>query len=217
MKGKLLRKLQAISMMNRLDVKNYLKRYTFFFALLFSTYAYSNQTNTNHIESIVLGSGCFWGAEKGYEQLSGVIDAVSGYSDGRGVQPNYRSITKYKNKFNKNNFAEVVKVTYNSNEIALEDIFIHYLESHDPTQLNRQGNDIGTQYRSIVLYSNNNQKLLIDRLLSEYQNLLDEAGYGKIQTSVKPLEKFYKAETYHQDYLKKPKWLLPRPLNRCGF
>ena len=138
MKGKLLRKLQAINMMNRLDVKNYLKRYTFFFALLFSTYAYSNQTNTNHIESIVLGSGCFWGAEKGYEQLSGVIDAVSGYSDGRGVQPNYRSITKYKNKFNKNNFAEVVQVTYNSNEIALEDIFIHYLESHDPTQLNNK-------------------------------------------------------------------------------
>ena len=203
MKGKLLRKLQAISMMNRLGVKNYLKRYTFFFALLFSTHAYSNQTNTNHIESIVLGSGCFWGAEKGYEQLPGVIDAVSGYSDGRGVQPNYRSITKYKNKFNKNNFAEVVQVTYNSNEIALEDIFIHYLESHDPTQLNRQGNDIGTQYRSIVLYSNNNQKLLINRLLSEYQNLLNEAEYGKIQTSVKPLEKFYKAETYHQDYLKK--------------
>ena len=110
--------------MNRLGVKNYLKRYTFFFTLLFSTHAYSNQTNTNHIESIVLGSGCFWGAEKGYEQLPGVIDAVSGYSDGRGVQPNYRSITKYKNKFNKNNFAEVVQVTYNSNEIALEDFFM---------------------------------------------------------------------------------------------
>ena len=98
--------------------------------------------HTSHLDTIVLGSGCFWGAEKGYESLAGVENAVSGYSDGYGIKPNYRSITKLKNKFNKNNFAEVVEVTYNKSEISLESLLHHFFESHDPTQLNRQGNDI---------------------------------------------------------------------------
>ena len=80
---------------------------------------------------------------------------------------------------------------------------IHYLESHDPTQFNRQGNDIGTQYRSIVLFSNNSQKQKILELIAEYQILLNEEGYGEIRTAVKPLKKFFKAENYHQDYIKK--------------
>jgi len=78
--------------------------------------------HTSHLDTIVLGSGCFWGAEKGYESLAGVENAVSGYSDGYGIKPNYRSITKLKNKFNKNNFAEVVEVTYNKSEISLESL-----------------------------------------------------------------------------------------------
>ena len=158
---------------------------------------------TSHLESIVLGSGCFWGAEKGYESIKGVENAVSGYSDGYGVKPNYRSITKLQNKFNKNNFAEVVKVTFNKSEISFETILQHYFESHDPTQLNRQGNDIGTQYRSIILYNNDSQKETIERVLKDYQALLTKAGYGEIQTSVKLLDKFYAAEEYHQDYIKK--------------
>ena len=162
-----------------------------------------NDKSTNHIEKIVLGSGCFWGAEKGYESLEGVIDAVSGYADGEGVKPNYREITKFTNKFNPNNHAEVVEVTFNKNLISLEDLMIHYLESHDPTQFNRQGNDIGTQYRSIVLFSDNSQKQKILELIAEYQILLNEEGYGEIRTAVKPLKKFFKAENYHQDYIKK--------------
>ena len=113
---------------------------------------------TVHSEKIVLGSGCFWGAEKGYESLPGVIDAVSGYADGKGVRATYREITKLKNKFNANNHAEVVEVTYNKNLISTEELLMHYFESHDPTQVNRQGNDIGTQYRSIILYSTEEQK-----------------------------------------------------------
>ena len=162
-----------------------------------------NDQSTNHIDKIVLGSGCFWGAEKGYEALEGVIDAVSGYADGEGVRPNYREITKFTNKFNPNNHAEVVEVTFNRNLISIEDLMIHYLESHDPTQFNRQGNDIGTQYRSIVLFSNNSQKQKILELIAEYQILLNEEGYGQIRTAVKPLKKFFKAENYHQDYIKK--------------
>ena len=149
---------------------------------------------TVHSEKIVLGSGCFWGAEKGYESLSGVIDAVSGYADGKGVQATYREITKLKNKFNANNHAEVVEVTYNKNLISTEALLMHYFESHDPTQLNRQGNDIGTQYRSIILYSTEEQKEIIDEVLATFQELLSTAGYGSITTLVKPIKNFYKAE-----------------------
>ena len=158
---------------------------------------------TVHSEKIVLGSGCFWGAEKGYESLPGVIDAVSGYADGKGVRATYREITKLKNKFNDNNHAEVVEVTYNKNIISTEQLLMHYFESHDPTQLNRQGNDIGTQYRSIILYSTEDQKKVIDRVLQTFQELLSAAGYGSIATLVKPIRKFYKAEKYHQDYIAK--------------
>ena len=158
---------------------------------------------TVHSEKIVLGSGCFWGAEKGYESLPGVIDAVSGYADGKGVRATYREITKLKNKFNSNNHAEVVEVTYNKNVISTEELLMHYFESHDPTQLNRQGNDIGTQYRSIILYSTEEQKEIIDEVLATFQELLSTAGYGPITTLVKPIKNFYKAEKYHQDYIAK--------------
>ena len=158
---------------------------------------------TVNSEKIILGSGCFWGAEKGYESLPGVIDAVSGYADGDGVRPTYREITKLRNKFNPNNHAEVVEVTYNKNVISTEALLIHYFESHDPTQINRQGNDIGTQYRSIILYSNEQQREAIETINSQYQELLSDAGYGAIATEIKSITKFYKAEKYHQDYIKK--------------
>ena len=168
--------------------------------LSFSLAAETNQS-TSHLEKIVLGSGCFWGAEKGYEALPGVVDAVSGYADGYGVLPSYREITKFINKFNANNHAEVVEVTYNKNIISTEELLEHYFESHDPTLVNQQGNDIGTQYRSIVLYTNKEQQRIVNSLISEYQKLLSSSGYGQIATVVKSLDKFYKAENYHQDYI----------------
>ena len=170
--------------------------------LSFSLAAESNQS-TSHLERIVLGSGCFWGAEKGYEALPGVVDAVSGYADGYGIRPSYREITKFINKFNPNNHAEVVEVTYNKNIITTEKLLQHYFESHDPTLLNQQGNDIGTQYRSIVLYTTKQQQRVIENLISEYQQLLSNSGYGQIATIVKSLDEFYKAENYHQDYITK--------------
>ena len=175
---------------------------SFFVLINFSLLA-NDATATLHVEKVVLGSGCFWGAEKGYEALPGVMNAVSGYADGEGVRPSYREITKFKNKFNPQNHAEVVEVTFNKNLISLEELIIHYLESHDPTQLNRQGNDIGTQYRSVILYTENSQKEVIDRLISQYQVLLNQSGYDQIKTSIKPLQEFFKAENYHQDYIKK--------------
>ena len=181
-----------------------MKTYSLLLISFLSIFASSAITEaTVHSEKIILGSGCFWGAEKGYEALPGVIDAVSGYADGEGIKPTYREITKLKNKYNANNHAEVVEVTYNKNMISTEELLIHYFESHDPTQVNRQGNDIGTQYRSTILYSNDDQRIAIQKIASEYQALLSKAGYGKVATDIKPIKKFHKAEKYHQDYIKK--------------
>ena len=163
----------------------------------------SDENSTSHLETIVLGSGCFWGAEKGYEALEGVEDAVSGYADGYGIKPTYREITKYTNKYKRNNFAEVVKVTFNKEVISLRSLLEHFYESHDPTQLNRQGNDIGTQYRSTILYTKPSQKKVIDETTNEFQKLLSDEGYGEIKTLIKSLDKFHDAEEYHQDYIKK--------------
>ena len=172
-------------------------------ALLSFSLAAESSQSTSHLEKIVLGSGCFWGAEKGYEALPGVVDAVSGYADGYGIRPSYREITKYINKFNPNNHAEVVEVTYNKNIITTEELLQHYFESHDPTLVNQQGNDIGTQYRSIVLYTNKQQQRVVESLISEYQQLLSNSGYGQIATIVKSLDEFNRAENYHQDYIAK--------------
>lgn len=158
---------------------------------------------TAHLDSIVLGAGCFWGAEKRYQAIPGVVDAISGYADGKNVSATYREITKRKHKFNVNNHAEVVKVVFNSSMVSLETILHHYYEGHDPTQLNRQGNDVGTQYRSTILTSNKQQNDIAQKVTSQYQQLLMEAGYGKIATKITSLTEFFAAEQYHQDYLVK--------------
>ena len=158
---------------------------------------------TMHVEKIVLGSGCFWGAEKRYEALNGVLDAESGYADGRGFKPTYRNITKLSRRFDEDNYAEVVQVTFNSNIISARELLQNYYDSHDPTQKNRQGNDVGTQYRSIILTTTDQQASIAKAVTSEYQQLLSKADYGKIVTQIKPLERFYSAEEYHQNYLEK--------------
>ena len=158
---------------------------------------------TQHLDKIVLGAGCFWGVEKAYSKLPGVVDAVSGYADGRGVDPTYRAITAKANRMNPDNHAEVVEVTYNSNQTSLTALLQYYFEHHDPTQKNRQGNDIGSQYRSIILTTDDAQTATVMAVLNDYQVLLKAADYGAIATQVKPLERFYPAEDYHQDYLAK--------------
>ena len=182
-------------------MKNYF--YILLPLLSFSLMLSSDDNHTSHLEKIVLGSGCFWGAEKGYEGLQGVEDAVSGYADGYGIKPTYREIIKIKNRFKENNFAEVVEVTFNKEVITLRALLEHFYESHDPTQLNKQGNDIGTQYRSTILYTNLAQKEVIEEVTDEFQELLYQNGYGQIQTLIKPLNNFHKAEEYHQNYIKK--------------
>jgi len=158
---------------------------------------------TAHLDSIVLGAGCFWGAEKRYQAIPGVVDAISGYADGKNVSATYREITQRKNKFNENNHAEVVKIIFNSSMVSLETILQNYYEGHDPTQLNRQGNDVGTQYRSTILTSNKQQNETALKVTAQYQKLLTDSGYGKIETKISSLTEFFEAEQYHQDYLVK--------------
>lgn len=163
----------------------------------------SSELKTTRSDTIVLGLGCFWGAEKKFAALPGVIDVVSGYADGRGLKPSYREIIKRKHKFNENNYAEVIQVTYNPDQIQLAQLYQKFFELHDPTQGYRQGNDVGTQYRSTILTKDQQQIDLAKQLASQYQSLLSAKGYGAITTQIKPLDKFHPAEQYHQDYLVK--------------
>lgn len=158
---------------------------------------------TIQLQSIVLGAGCFWGVEKRFAAIEGVVDAVAGYADGRGVKPNYQAITAAKNRYNPDNFAEVVQVTFDPAIVTLNRLLHYYYEQHDPTQLNRQGNDIGSQYRSTILTSNQQQLAIAQDITAKYQQRLMAAGYGDITTVIKPLTHFYPAEDYHQDYLAK--------------
>jgi peptide methionine sulfoxide reductase msrA/msrB len=162
-----------------------------------------SQSASSHIKTLVLGSGCFWGAEKGYEALPGVIDAVSGYADGHNIKPVYKEITRPQHRFDPDNYAEVVEVRYNTEMLGTETLLQHFFEHHDPTQRNRQGNDIGTQYRSIILYTDEAQHEKALQIRDQYQKLLTAAGYGAIVTEIKPLKEFTPAEDYHQDYLAK--------------
>ena len=163
----------------------------------------SDMPATRNLDTIVVGAGCFWGVEKRFEAINGVVDAVAGYADGNGVEPNYEAITQRVNKNNPNNHAEVVQITYNPKVVSVDALLKRYFEMHDPTQLNRQGNDVGTQYRSIILTNNQAQADAAQQVLTAYQALLTKDGYGTITTLIKPLKKFYSAEKYHQDYLAK--------------
>ncbi|NVK26304.1 MAG: peptide-methionine (S)-S-oxide reductase MsrA [Gammaproteobacteria bacterium] len=158
---------------------------------------------SSNTDSIVLGLGCFWGAEKRFEQMAGVIDVVSGYADGRGLEPAYQEIIKRKHRFNPNNYAEVIHVTFDRDSVSLETLLKRFFEMHDPTLVNRQGNDVGTQYRSTILFNSEQQQSISQIVKQRFQLLLNDAGYGEIATIIKPLDAFHPAEEYHQDYIAK--------------
>jgi len=157
------------------------------------------------VRTIGFAAGCFWGVEKHFEQLPGVQDAVSGYAGGNYPDPTYKKVLHYRFKTPPGvvNYTETVKVSYDDAKISTEDLIKSFWELHDPTQKDRQGNDRGNNYRSAIFYTTPEQKVVAERTKAEYQKLLTKAGYGKIQTQILPLEHFYPAEAYHQDYLKK--------------
>ncbi|MEQ9220669.1 MAG: peptide-methionine (S)-S-oxide reductase MsrA [Cyclobacteriaceae bacterium] len=145
------------------------------------------------MEQITLGSGCFWCTEAVFTRLMGVESAVSGYSGGFKPNPTYEEVCS-----GSTGHAEVVQVTFDEKEISVEEILEVFWKTHDPTTLNRQGNDVGTQYRSAIFYHNYNQRDVATALKKK----LDESGAWSdpIVTEITPIEKFYPAEDYHSNY-----------------
>ncbi len=145
------------------------------------------------MEQITLGSGCFWCTEAVFSRLKGVESAVSGYSGGSKSDPTYEEVCS-----GSTGHAEVVQVTYDEKVVSLEEILEVFWKTHDPTTLNRQGNDVGTQYRSVVFYHNDQQK----EIATSLKEKLDQSGAWSdpIVTEIAPFEKFYAAEDYHKNY-----------------
>ena len=157
-------------------------------------------------KEIVLGAGCFWGVEKQFWDLPGVYNTLVGYSGGDTEDPTYEDVC-----YKETNHAEVVKIVYDPVEINLEDLLIIFWECHDPTQGMRQGNDIGTQYRSVIYALDDSDLSLANKMKNIYQSQLDNNNLNKITTEIGILKNFFIAEEYHQQYLAK------NPNGYCGI
>ena len=147
--------------------------------------------NKESLTSITLGAGCFWCVEAVYEQLEGVEDVVSGYMGGHIKNPSYREVCT-----GRTGHAEVVQITFDTSMISLRHILEVFFATHDPTTLNRQGADVGTQYRSVIFYTSENQKSIAQAFLQKAQHAFD----NDIVTELSPVTAFYEAEDYHQAY-----------------
>jgi len=155
-------------------------------------------------QTIVFAAGCFWSVEKHFEHLDGVKSAKSGYAGGSYENPTYERVLQHRHeKKDVVNHTESVEVVYDDSKISTESLIKSFWELHNPTQGNRQGNDKGNNYRSALFYTNDKQKKIALATKEVYQKLLTKAGYGTITTEIKPLKKFYDAESYHQNYLEK--------------
>lgn len=151
------------------------------------------QENTAKLDTTTLGSGCFWCVEAIFQSLEGVESAVSGYSGGGIKNPSYKEVCT-----GRTGHAEVVQIVYNPALITFKELLEVFFQTHDPTTLNRQGNDVGTQYRSAIFYHTEEQKQIAQQVIED----LNKAGAwnAPIVTEVTPYTNFYKAENYHQDY-----------------
>ncbi|MEQ6888099.1 peptide-methionine (S)-S-oxide reductase MsrA [Halomonas sp. CS7] len=158
------------------------------------------------MQEIVLGLGCFWGAERLFWQLPGVHVTAVGYAGGATPNPTYEETCS-----GRTGHAEVVRVVFDPRVVDLETLLRVFWEAHDPTQGNRQGNDIGTQYRSIILTTTDEQQKAAEQSREAYGEALSQRGKGPITTEIEPLTAFYYAEEYHQQYLEK------HPGGYCGL
>ncbi|QKI88483.1 peptide-methionine (S)-S-oxide reductase MsrA [Thiomicrorhabdus xiamenensis] len=171
---------------------------------------------TQNRASIVFGMGCFWGAEKRMSEISGVLDVESGYAGGDSASTSYQEVLSLEKALHmgmsdERNHAEVIKVIYDPRLVDLETLMIHFWQNHDPTQGDRQGNDVGSNYRSVIYYQQENEKALAEITRERYQQALSQNGYGAITTEIAPLKNYNRAEEYHQDYLQK------NPHGYCGL
>ena len=148
---------------------------------------------SNNLETATLGAGCFWCVEAVFDDLKGVTDVVSGYSGGHTENPTYQQVCS-----ETTGHAEVAQIIFNTDEISFKEVLQVFFAVHDPTTLNRQGNDIGSSYRSAIFYHSDEQKRIAEEVIKE---VTDEGVYDNpIVTEVTPFDKFYVAENYHQEY-----------------
>ena len=146
------------------------------------------------MEIAILALGCFWGPEIKFSKLNGVVRTEVGYCGGNSNKTSYEEVCS-----GKTNHAEVVKIEFDNSKISYEKILNHFFEIHNPTTLNKQGLDIGTQYRSEIFYLTENQKKIATNVLKNYDKKFD----GKIVTTISKIKNYCKAEDYHQKYLEK--------------
>jgi peptide-methionine (S)-S-oxide reductase len=158
------------------------------------------------MEQLVVGMGCFWGAERLFWQLEGVYTTAVGYAGGYTPNPTYEEVCS-----GSTGHTEAVLVVFDPAKVSLDDVLRTVWEGHDPTQGMRQGNDVGTQYRSAVYYGSEEQKAGVEASRERYQASLTAAGLGEITTEIAPAGPFYYAEAYHQQYLDK------HPNGYCGL
>jgi peptide-methionine (S)-S-oxide reductase len=161
------------------------------FALSLNGFAQAKKTS--NLETITVGGGCYWCVEAVYENLNGVKSVVSGFSGGKVANPTYEEVCT-----GTTGHAEVVQITYDKNVTDINEIFQVFFTVHDPTTLNRQGADVGTQYRSVIFYKNEEQKKAAQSIIAELNKA--KVYDSPIVTKVEPFTKFYKAEDYHQNY-----------------
>jgi peptide-methionine (S)-S-oxide reductase len=158
------------------------------------------------LEDAVFGLGCFWGAERRFWETQGVYTTAVGYAGGTAADPDYRTVCS-----GTTGHAEVVRVVFDPAVVSYRDLLTVFWEAHDPTQGMRQGNDVGTQYRSAIFTIDEAQARTARESQSAYEGELQTAGYGPITTEIAPLETFYYAEDYHQQYLAR------NPGGYCGL
>ena len=184
--------------------------------LLVMAFAFLSHPAHAETRTIALGMGCFWGAEKRMAALDGVVAVESGYAGGDAEQAGYRDVLDLERAIRRGestarNHAEVVRVTYDPARVSTEAVLAAFWENHDPTQGDRQGNDVGSNYRSAIYFTTVEQKRLAEQTRDVYQRALSEAGRGTITTEIAPLRHYNRAEEYHQDYLEK------NPNGYCGL
>lgn len=148
---------------------------------------------TQSTQQITLAGGCFWCIEGAFNNVNGIVKAQSGYMGGETINPTYQQIIN-----GKTGHAEVVQLTFESSLISVREILEIFFSLHNPTELNRQGNDVGTQYRSAIFYHNDEQKKLAEEIINEINN--DQIWTAPVVTEVTEKATFYSAENYHQDY-----------------
>jgi peptide-methionine (S)-S-oxide reductase len=145
------------------------------------------------METLVLGGGCFWCTEAVFQRIKGVAKVVSGYSGGKYPNPTYREICE-----GTSGHAEVIEISFDESQISVEELLLIFFHTHDPTTLNRQGNDVGSQYRSVIFYANQAQKEAAEQLMIQLEK--EQIFDAPIITELSPLTDFYPAEDYHQNY-----------------